>query len=408
MSAVLEPREIPSDEANAWRLETPGSEGWERSPHPNAPNKFFMVSADTHANEPADLWEKRIDAEFRHRLPKVWVDDKGVRWRSSEGNERPDRLVLAALSGQDQVRSRSGATAEERLRDHDLDGIDTEIIFPNKGLAMWYTPDPLFAQAQCRVYNDWAWETFGPHSDRLVPVAAVATGDIEGTVKEIQRAAKMGFKALAFPCKPLYGEHKVGELNYNSPEFDPVWAAAQDADMPVTFHIATGKDPRTARGHGGAVINYVCHAVSTGLEPMVNLCASGVIERFPRLRFGTIEAGIGFILWMLDAMDEGYLKHHFAVRPKLKNLPSDYFRSNGFSTFQEDRAGLSLAEEYGLVDNFLWANDYPHHEGTWPHSAQAIERMMGSLSDESRAKILGFNAARVFNLDVPGRYRAQA
>jgi predicted TIM-barrel fold metal-dependent hydrolase len=58
-----------------------------------------------------------------------------------------------------------------------------------------------------------------------------------------------------------------------------------------------------------------------------------------------------------------------------------------------------MAEAYDLADNFLWANDYPHHEGSWPHSAEAIERNMGGLSEASRAKILGLNAARIFRLD---------
>ena len=62
--------------------------------------------------------------------------------------------------------------------------------------------------------------------------------------------------------------------------------------------------------------------------------------------------------------------------------------------------GLMLAEAYNLVDNFMWANDYPHAEGTWPHSAEAIEREMGALKEESRAKILGRNAARMFKFDV--------
>ncbi|MNH34052.1 Amidohydrolase [compost metagenome] len=88
------------------------------------------------------------------------------------------------------------------------------------------------------------------------------------------------------------------------------------------------------------------------------------------------------------------------MRPKLKNLPSDYYRSNGFSTFGEDQAGLDFAAKYGLMDNFLWANDYPHHEGTWPHSAQAIERNMPGLRDEDRVKVLGLNAARVFRIDI--------
>jgi predicted TIM-barrel fold metal-dependent hydrolase len=392
---------IPEDEENAWRLNTPGANGWSRTARPNDPQKYFLVSADTHANEPPDLWEKRIEARYRDRLPKSWVDDKGVRWRQSEGNEKPDRLVLATLSGQDQARSRSGAGAANRLRDHALDGIDAEIIFPNKGLAMWYTADPEFAQAQCRVYNDWIWEEFGAHTNQLIPVAAIASGDIEGAIVEVQRVAKLGFKALALPCKPMYGPGRVGELNYNRGDFDPLWAVIQDAGLPVCFHISTGKDPRTARGEGGAIVNYVCHAIAPAIEPLTNICASGVFERFPRLRFGTIEAGIGWVPWMLDAMDEAYKVHHFAVRPKLKRLPSEYYRESCFATFQEDRSGLDAAERYGLVDNFMWANDYPHHEGTWPHSAEAIERTMGGLSDSSRARILGLNAARVFGIPVP-------
>ncbi|MDH5290963.1 MAG: amidohydrolase, partial [Acidimicrobiia bacterium] len=63
-----------------------------------------------------------------------------------------------------------------------------------------------------------------------------------------------------------------------------------------------------------------------------------------------------------------------------------------------------LAREFNLVDNFLWANDFPHHEGSWPYSAQAIERTMGDLTDGERAKILGLNAARIFKFPVPERY----
>ena len=128
--------------------------------------------------------------------------------------------------------------------------------------------------------------------------------------------------------------------------FDPLWAVIQDADLPITFHVSTGRDPRASRGNGGAVINYVSHSLSPTIEPVANLCASGVLERFPRLRFATIEAGIGWVPWLLDAMDEAYRKHHFWVRPKLAKLPSEYFREHGFASFQEDPAGLALAERY--------------------------------------------------------------
>jgi predicted TIM-barrel fold metal-dependent hydrolase len=143
------------------------------------------------------------------------------------------------------------------------------------------------------------------------------------------------------------------------------------------------------------------------MEPIANLCASGVIDKFPKIRFGTIEAGIGWVAWALQALDEAYRKHHMFVRPKLNRLPSEYFRSNGFASFQEDKVGLDLARQYNLVNNFQWANDFPHHEGTWPHSAAAIERTMGGLSDDERARILGLNAAEIFKFPIPERYTSQ-
>ena len=93
------------------------------------------------------------------------------------------------------------------------------------------------------------------------------------------------------------------------------------------------------------------------------------------------------------------------MRPKLQHgLPSDYFRAHGAATFEEDHAGVLLVEPYNLADNFCWANDYPHHEGTFPHSAAAIERLMPNLKEETRAKMLGLNAARLFKFPIPARY----
>jgi predicted TIM-barrel fold metal-dependent hydrolase len=385
---------------NLWRLETPGHGGWPRTARPGDPRKYFVVSADTHVNEPSTLWLERMDKRYHERLPRVVTDANGVQWRVCEGY-RPDRLRLSDLEGEDLVRSKAGADPAERLRDMDQDGVDAQVLFPNKGLAMWATPDSAFAMAQCRAYNDWVWEVFGPHVDRMSPAAALATGDLEGSIAEIERVAALGFRVLTLPCKPIWGAHDVEHPNYNLPHFDRLWAAIQDVDLPITFHVSTGRDPRAARGNGGAVINYVSHSLSPTIEPVANLCASGVLERFPRLRFATIEAGIGWLPWLLTAMDEAYRKHHFWVRPKLACLPSEHFRAHGFASFQEDAPGLDLAERYALMPCLMWGNDYPHHEGTWPHSPEAIERTMGGLTDRQRAQVLGLNAARFFGFRVP-------
>ena len=390
------------DEANQWRMETPGVADWPRTARPDDAEKYLMISADTHANEPADLWTTRIEAKYRDRLPQVRIDEKGDRWSVVEGN-RPTKIRIAAMVGQDQERNGAGATIEGRTADHRRDGIDAEVIFPNKGLAMWATPDAEFAMAQCRVWNDWAWEFYGPHNDTMSPMAAVATGDIPGTLAEIERTAKMGFRGLTLPCKPVYGGHDVDDPNYNLPMYDPMWALIEEVDLPITFHISTGRDPRASKGMGGAVINYVSHSLTPTVEPMANMCASGLLERFPKLQFALIECGIGWVPWALEAMDEAYRKHHFWVRPKLQGLPSDYFKQHGAAAFQEDPIGLALVEQCGLENNMLWANDYPHHEGTWPHSAEAIERTMAGVSDGTRAKILGLNANRMFNFNLPDR-----
>jgi predicted TIM-barrel fold metal-dependent hydrolase len=226
------------------------------------------------------------------------------------------------------------------------------------------------------------------------------TADIELAIAEIRRVAKLGFRGITLPCKPIWGAHDARHPNYNMTMFDPMWAAIQDCDITITYHISTGRDPRAARKDGGAIINYAAHALSPTIEPMACMCASGLFERFPKLRFALIECGIGWVPWALEAMDEAARKHHMWAFPKLKHLPSDYFREHGAASFQDDPIGVELAVKHNLVNNFLWANDYPHHEGSWPHSAQSIERQMQDLSDDQRAKILGLNAAKMFKFDA--------
>ncbi|MEM7323421.1 MAG: amidohydrolase family protein [Actinomycetota bacterium] len=414
---------------NAWRLETPGHEGWERTARPDDPNKYFMVSTDNHANEPFTFLRTYTEPEYHDRLPHVETRDDGSQFLITEGNRpslvRPGKdwkkkgqvaqkqsfeskkdaqPYSGRMEEEDKLRNMVGRTVEDRDRDNALDGVDAELIFPNKGLLCYATPDPVFAMAMCRAWNRWALDEFGDHFDRMLPMAMVCTGDLEGTMAEIVWAKENGFKGLCLPNKPIYGVQQYGELQYNDPSFTPLWELVEDVELPLTFHVSTGKDPRAVGGNGGAIINYVVHSMETTIEPLTQLIASGVFERHPTITAGTVESGVGWVPWLLEAMDHAYRAHHFWVRPVIPELPSHYYRRHCFSTFQVDEVGLDVVEQFGLVDNFMWANDYPHHEGTWPHSAEAIERTMGGLSDESRAKILGLNAAKVFNIDIPERY----
>src|SRR5262249_21076255 len=297
------------NQPNLWRLETPGHHGWQRTARPDDSNRYLMISCDCHANEPGNLWAERIEPKFRDRLPKIEIDENGVKWMVSDGLRRT-RIQDSIFEGEDLARNQAGANIAQRLADRRRDGVDAEIIFPNKGLFMWATRDADFAQAQCRVWNDWAWETFGPYNDFMSPMATLATADIEGSIKEIERVAKLGFRGLTLPCKPVFNSQNPRDPNYNQTVYDSMWALIQETGMPVTFHIGTGRDPRAASREGGAVINYVAHALVQAMEPVTALCASGVLEKFSRLKFAAIESGSGWVPCVLVAMDEGYRTHH--------------------------------------------------------------------------------------------------
>lgn len=402
---------IQANEENRWRLQSPQPLGWERSVHPG-PNKYLMISVDTHLMPPLSLFKERLDPKWHSKLARVEKREDGERYIIVPGM-RPERLINYPFTGDDLARSLAGGDTRfvddhgdlvglARIRDQARDGVDGEVIFPNGPvLLMWSSDDVEFVAAQCRAWNDWAWEVCAPFKDKCNPAAALPTASVELSVREVERVAKMGYRTLIMPCKPIWGPHDVAHINYNLPVFDPLWAAIQDHDLAICYHISTGKDPRAARGNGGAVINFVVHSLSPTIEPIVNMCASGVFERFPKLRAATIEADAGWVPWVLQKMDEGYLKHHFWVRPKLKALPSEYYKSNCYASIGEDKVAIDLIEQYGLQNNLMWANDYPHHEGSWPYSAQAIERSFGqNMTEATRAKVLGLNAARVFRFDA--------
>lgn len=404
--------------ANKWREETPGASGWTHSARPYAPNKYLMFSADTHIVEPNDLWARDLPDDIAKWLPRVQIDEQGRRWEVLGGLGK-HRAIMQDDEGDDEDKERSAASrsAEGIVRDMDRDGIDFQLAFANKGMMLFSVPDVSAMYAVTGLINDWFVETFSSVKDRVLPMAMVPTADVDMTLKELDRIGKMGFfRGIMFPTKPIFGASSQSHPNYNLPVYDPVWARVQEMDLTITYHISTGSSPKTARGNGGAIINYAAHAMPSAVEPVVSMCSSGLFDRFPKLRFATIEAGIGWVPFILDCMDEAHKKHHMWAKPRLAKLPSEYYYEHGFSSFGEDTSGLMTIDPrfddspYKRLENkFMWANDYPHHEGTWPHSAAAIEREMGRLTEQQRVKLLGENAVRCFKIQdlVAKRQAAQ-
>jgi hypothetical protein len=241
---------------NAWRLTTPGQTGWTRTVRAGDPNKYYMVSVDTHGIEPLDFLATRIEQQYLHRIPRVEIDEDGAQWVITEGLQPtlvkpgrnahkhiPERKVVeeddilqpytSRMEPEDLLRYRAGADLAQRARDAEADGVDAEIIFPNKGLLCFATPDPVFQQAMFRAWNRWARDTYAEYWERFMPMAMIAPGDLEGAMAEVQWAAEHGFKGLTLPNKPIFGPTKSGELHYNNKTFEPLWSLIEEVDLPI-------------------------------------------------------------------------------------------------------------------------------------------------------------------------------
>src|SRR5438270_215032 len=355
-----------------------------------------LISADNHVFEPVTLWQDRLPLEYRERGPRVEQHDG---WIVMAIEGMPDRK-LTRLAGEaagaesdlgphEAVRA-GGFDLEGRLRDMALDGVVAEVIYPTFGLFIDMVPAPDLQMACAQVYNDWLAESFLARPDVFIPAAVVPVRDVASAVAELDRVAALGFKAAMIPTSPPEG------LRYNRVEYDDLWRVASDAGMPLSLHTGTGALPQHERGPGGAVINYA----KVGLLSAETLCyfsASGALERFPGLRLVFVETGAGWFAYCCERMDEAFEEHAQWVNPKLAAPPSHYAKTQCHVTLGADRAPL-LTREITGVEPLLWASDYPHPEGTFPHSQEVVERIFAGVPEPEMQAIVGGNAARLYQV----------
>jgi predicted TIM-barrel fold metal-dependent hydrolase len=133
---------------------------------------------------------------------------------------------------------------------------------------------------------------------------------------------------------------------------------------------------------------------------------SGVFERHPGLKFAVTEAGAFWAADLLWTMDIVYDREHAAKKlgdklvAKLSMRPSEYFDRNCWIGASNTRR-RELARRYEIgVGNLMWGNDFPHPEGTWPHTREWLRSAFCDIPVEDTAAILGGNAAAVYNFDT--------
>ena len=383
--------------------------------------KHKLISTDSHIIESPEFWTSRIEPKFQDRCPRLVPGTVGgMRWYA-------DGLLLASVSGgaqagvrferpeQLQVEAyweevRPGAyEPEARLKDLDLDGVYGEIIHTTCGFHLFYLEDSELLSAIFRVYNDQVAEFTSGHRDRLKGIALVNVDDVEEGVQELQRVAKLG---LAGALITLYPPE---DRPFDSPIYDPFWAAAQDLGIPLGFHGGTKREPvhSDAKTPEAALDLALAHNPFLGVSNAhwVQLTAArmifgGVFERFPKLKVGIVEHEMGWAPYMLWRMDYNYTQRargpgYREFKFKDGALPSDFFHSNMFISFQEDPIGIRLRDVLG-VDNMCWGSDYPHQESTFPKTHEILDGIMTGVPEDERERMTSLNAAKLYGFDVSG------
>ena len=356
----------------------------------------MIISADSHVVEPFDLWQRGLPPAMRERAPRI--EEQDGRWVFVVEGIPPRKMggTGGATNGdgdEHAERMRSGGwDPDQRVVDLDEDGVWGEVLYPTIALFGFMIPDQELRQACARVYNDWLGETFAP-DPRFAAAALIPVQDIDFAVSEIERAASLGLRSAMLPISP------PDDRRYNDAAYDPIWAAAAAHGFPVSFHVGTGANPVTERGPGGAVINYV--EVGLGApRTLAYLAASGVLERHPELHVVMVECGAGWLAWLMERMDEAFEEHAGWVKPKLAEPPSFYVRRQGHVTFGNDASGVENRAFTG-VEPLLWASDYPHPEGTWPHTRETLARIFGHVSDAEREAITGGTTQSLYRFELP-------
>jgi predicted TIM-barrel fold metal-dependent hydrolase len=301
--------------------------------------------------------------------------------------------------------------AKARLAFMDAEKLWGNVIYPNVGGfgagGFLRLGDPALMLECVQAYNDFLLEWCSADARRLIPVMATPFWDVAESVREIQRCARNGYKAVIFCNDPK--DHGAPVLR--DKHWDPIWSAAQEAGMSISFHIGGGslseqfKDPANI----GVKANFARVSTMATLENarcIADLILSGIPHRFPRLPLVSVESGVGWVPYLLESMDwqwknNGVREEH----PEYDLLPSEYFRRQIYTSFWFEEAGVAKAVEL-YPDNVLFETDYPHPTCQAPGPASAgthpgiyAERALAGIPEAAVAKVLQTTAQKLYGLD---------
>lgn len=278
-------------------------------------------------------------------------------------------------------------------------GLASTVMYPTLGLTVGMIQDPAWAVAVCRAYNSWFHDKFHRVDRRLRAAALVPLQDVPAAVEELRRAVtELGAVAVVLPANSadMGLRHGLGH-----PSLWPLYAEAERLDVPIAVHGAPSLNLGLNAFTRFAMTQALEHPIAQMIQ-MTSLVMEGVFERFPRLRAAFLEAGLGWVPYMMDRLDRSYevwSSAQYKEFPEwLKRRPSEYIASGRlYFTCEGDASSLPGFIERLGHRGLLYASDFPHETNVArAHHELAELHALPGLSDEDRTDILSANAVRFY------------
>ena len=383
-----------------------------------------IIDADTHYTEPHDLWTSRAPASLRARVPQVKVHNGEKAW-VIDGDKligfgaNPASVIMKDGSKLNSMHSFLATQIEDvhpssydmkaRVAMMDSQGIYAQVAYPNImgfGGSRASDIDPQLRLATIQMYNDAVAEAQAESGDRFIPMCIIPWWDMKAALAEIERAAELGLRGVAMGSDPQeQKDSNGGQLpDLGDPHWNPLWEVCESLNFPINFHVGANDSSMLWIGDLGwpsmadnlkAALQQPMLSMQNG-RVVGNIICSGLLDRYTKLTFVSVESGIGWIPFLLECMEFQF--HETASEFKFDLTPAEYFRRNFLGSFWLENRNLANDIRAVGVDSVMFQTDFPHPTCLYP--VGDVEGRVSELTAEERAKVLSLNAARVYNIPL--------
>jgi len=368
------------------------------------------VDPDGHVEESiATFSDKYLDPAFRSQCPRVVGMDGMVYWmieeqlfprrvgRGAHNLGTPvsfeGKLARHSAKKPDSIESMELSDVKARLQAMDEEGIAISVIYPTLFLAYPLSANPLFISALCSSYNRFLGDRLGKN-ERLKWAAIANLDDVPGAVREVREARRLGAVAMM-----VLGT--IGDKMLDHPSHLPFYEALAEEDLALTVHVgwACPSLNNLFTHIYPSSVNAFLMPVLLGFSAMIS---GGVLDRFPNLRVGFLEAGCQWIHFMLERLDHRFKNQLTSVvqetAPKAELPPMEYVQRGNlyFSLEVED---ILLPQVIDLVGEgqLIIGSDIPH--GDRERYVARLLQERKDIGDSAKAKILDENPCRLYQLN---------